>query len=73
MTHVCPARELAADTYLLKLQRLKVHTGSRFAHGFQPPETKLCRKQAELIPIDENGHVRSIEQGEAKQKIRSLN
>jgi hypothetical protein len=48
MTYACPAWELAADAYLLKLQRLqnkilrtigkfsKVHTGPRFAHGFQP-------------------------------------
>jgi hypothetical protein len=45
MTYACPACELAADTYLLKLQRLqqgslhhskfsKVHTGPRFAHCF---------------------------------------
>jgi hypothetical protein len=47
LTYACPAWELAADTYLLKLQRLqnkvlrpignfpKVHTGPRFAHSFQ--------------------------------------
>jgi hypothetical protein len=47
MTYACPAWLLAADTYLLKLQLLqnssphhwkfsRVHTGPRFAHGFQP-------------------------------------
>jgi hypothetical protein len=47
MTCACPAWELAADTCLLKLQRLqnkvlhqqkfsKAQTGQRFADGFQP-------------------------------------
>jgi hypothetical protein len=46
-TYACPAWEFAADTSLLKLQRLKtrfssplkfskVHTGRRRAHSFQP-------------------------------------
>jgi hypothetical protein len=41
MTYACPAWELAADTHLLKLQRLhhwkfsKVHTGPRYAHTFR--------------------------------------
>jgi hypothetical protein len=44
MTYACPAWEFAADTHLIKLQRLqnkalctklfKAHTGSRNAHGF---------------------------------------
>jgi hypothetical protein len=47
MSYAFPAWESVADTYHLKLQRLqnkvlriivnfKVHTGLRFAHGFQP-------------------------------------
>jgi hypothetical protein len=47
MSYAWPARKLAADTYLLKLQRLqnkvlkplkflKVHTRLQFTHGFQP-------------------------------------
>jgi hypothetical protein len=51
MTYACPAWEFAADNHLLKLQRQqnkvllhhwkfsKVHTDSRFAHGFQ---TSVC-------------------------------
>jgi hypothetical protein len=31
--------------------------------------TKLCRKQAEVIQNHENEHVRSIGQGEARQKM----
>jgi hypothetical protein len=46
ITYACPAWELAADTYLLKLRRLqnkvvrtiwkvsKVHTSPRYAHSF---------------------------------------
>jgi hypothetical protein len=48
MTYACPAWEIAADTCLLKLQRMqnkdlrttgkfsKVRIGPRFEHGFQP-------------------------------------
>jgi hypothetical protein len=59
-TYACPAWELAAGTYLLKLQCLQnkvLHTNGNFprctlvAHGFQPVYaynyiTKLCRQQA---------------------------
>jgi hypothetical protein len=86
MTYACTAWELAADTHLLKLQRLQnnVHrttvnfprcTLVRDLHtAFNLPYvsdyiTKLCGQQAEVIQNHENGHVRSIGQGEARQKI----
>jgi hypothetical protein len=47
-----------------------MHTGPRFAHGFQPSvcTTKLCRQQAEVIQKHENEHVRGIGQGEASRR-----
>jgi hypothetical protein len=47
MTYSCPAWELAADTYILKISHAKqgsehhwkfskMHTGPRFAQSFQP-------------------------------------
>jgi hypothetical protein len=49
MTYACPTREYAADSRLLKLQRLQkqkpftfgnqVHTSPQIAHGFQ---NSLC-------------------------------
>jgi hypothetical protein len=54
MIYSCTASEFAADSHLLKLQRLqnKAHTGSRFTHGIQYTYgyiTKLCRQHAEII------------------------
>jgi hypothetical protein len=51
----------------------KVHTGPRFALGFQTSIrkdyiTKLCRQQAEVIQNYENEYVRSIGQGEARHR-----
>jgi hypothetical protein len=81
MTYACPAWEFAADTYLLKLQRLqnkvlKLHTGPRFIHGFQP---SLCirlynnRQQAVVIQNHKNERVRIIGQGEARhRKYKSI-
>jgi hypothetical protein len=51
----------------------KMHTGPRFAHDFQPSVSirlnkKLSRQQAEAIQNHENEHVRSIGQGEARQR-----
>jgi hypothetical protein len=83
MTYACPAWELAADTYLLKWQRLKnkvlrtignfprctqvrdLHTAFNLPYDYI---TKLCRQQAEVIQTHENQHVRSIGQGEARQR-----
>jgi hypothetical protein len=82
MTYACPTWEFAADSHLLKLQRLKkqssphhwkfskVHTGSRFAYGFQTSLytiydyiTKLYRQQAEVARNQENENVRNSGQG----------
>jgi hypothetical protein len=85
ITCTCPAWELAADTYLVKLQRLQnkvlrtignfprctlgrdMHTAFNLPYVYDYI-TKLCRKQAEVIRNDENEHVRSIGQGEAKHR-----
>jgi hypothetical protein len=77
MTYACPAWEFAAETYLLKLQRLQNKVGNlprctlfRDIHvAFQIPYaydyiTKLCRRQAEIIHNRENENVRNIGQGE---------
>jgi hypothetical protein len=87
MTYACPAWELEANTYLLKLHRLQNNvlrtiasfprcTPVRDLHtAFNLPYvndciTTLCRKQAELIQIHENEHVRNIRigQGEARHR-----
>jgi hypothetical protein len=87
MTYACPTLELAADTCLLKLQRLQnkvLRTIGNFPRwtsvrnwhtAFTLPYiydyiTKLCKQQAEVIQNHENEQVRSIGQGEARQKIR---
>jgi hypothetical protein len=88
MTYACPAWEFAADTHLLKLQRLQNKvlrsTGNfpvRDLHVtlktpcFYDFITKLCWQQAEVIQNHHNPNVRSIGQGEAphrKYKILKL-
>jgi hypothetical protein len=51
----------------------KVHTGPRFAHGFQPSYvydyiTKLCRQQAEIVQNHENDYDRSKGQDEVTHR-----
>jgi hypothetical protein len=49
----------------------KVHTGLRFAHGFQTSVhyvAKLCRQQAEVIQNHENANVHNIGQGKARHR-----
>jgi hypothetical protein len=76
--------ELAAGTYLLKLQPLQnkvLHTIGyfprctlvRYLHtAFNLPHvfyiTNLCRQQAEVIQYHENEHVRGIGQCEARHR-----
>jgi hypothetical protein len=81
ITYACAAWELAADTYLLKLQRLQnkvlrtignfpvrdMHTAFNLPYVYDYI-SKLCRKQAEAIRNNENEHVRDIEQGEARHR-----
>jgi hypothetical protein len=77
MTYVCPAWELAADTYLLKLVLCTIGkfprcTPDRDLHtAFNLPYvydyiTKLWRQQAEVIQNREDEHVRNIRQGETR-------
>jgi hypothetical protein len=90
MTYACPAWELAADTYVLKLQLLQnkvlrttgnfprctpvrdLHTAfNRLPHIYiyiSDYVTRLCRQQAEVMQNYENGHVRSMRQGEARHR-----
>jgi hypothetical protein len=77
MTYACPAWELAAAPtkhgFPHNWKFSKVHTGLRFAHGFQHSlcirlYKKLCRQQAEVIQNYENEHVCSIGQGEARHR-----
>jgi hypothetical protein len=85
MTYACAYWELAADAYLLKLQRLQIKvlritanfsscTPVRDLHmAINLPRvydyvTKWCRQQAEILQNYENGHVRSIGQGEIRQR-----
>jgi hypothetical protein len=85
VTYACLAWEFAAETHVLKLQRLQnsvlrtignfprhtsvrdMHVASRipYVYGY---ETKLCRKQAEVIQNHENENVRYIGQGEAQHR-----
>jgi hypothetical protein len=77
MTYDCPAWELAADTCLLKLQRLQnmvlctignvrdLHTTFNFPYIYDYI-TKVCRQQAEVIHNHENVRVRSIGHGEVR-------
>jgi hypothetical protein len=77
--------ELVANTYVLKLQRLRNYRFSALSVIFQGARrsamhtafnlpsvydyiTKLCSQQAEIIQNHENGHVRSIGQGEARHR-----
>jgi hypothetical protein len=64
LTYACPAWELAADTYLLKLQRMQNkdlytignfprHTAFNFPYVYNYI-TELCRQQAEVIQNHEN-------------------
>jgi hypothetical protein len=92
MTYACPAWELAADTYLLELQRLPnrvLRTIENFPRCTSVLDlhtalhlpcvyvyiTKLCKQQAEVIQNQENEHVRSTGQGEARhgKSKRGLN
>jgi hypothetical protein len=81
MTYASPAWEFAADTHLLKLQRLQNKVlrtigklPIRDLHlAFQIPYvydyiTKLCRQQAEVIQNHDNENVRSIGQGETPHR-----
>jgi hypothetical protein len=82
LIHVCPAWKFAADSHLLKLQRLQVlrtignllrRTPTRDLHvafGIQclyDFVTKLCRQQATVMLNNGNGNMRSIGQGEARR------
>jgi hypothetical protein len=65
-----PAKRSSAHNWKFS----KVHTGPRFANGFQSSLwiqlyiTQLCSQQAEVIQNHENEHVRSIGQGEARHR-----
>jgi hypothetical protein len=80
MVYACPTCELAAETQILKLQRLQnkvLRTTGNFPRCIPVHDlhtalsyvydyiTKLCRQKADVIQNDENEHVRSIGQGEA--------
>jgi hypothetical protein len=78
MAYACPAWELAADTYLLILQRLQNKvlrttgnfpwcTASNLPYVYDYV-TKLCRQQTEVIQNRENEHVRSIGQGKTRHR-----
>jgi hypothetical protein len=71
MTYAYFAWELAADTYLLKLQLLQIR--ALRAIGKFPRCTRLSafhtytwRQQAEVMQNHENEHIRIIGQGEAR-------
>jgi hypothetical protein len=84
MTYACPTWEFAADSHLLKLQRLQNRalrttgglprcTPTRSLHRiFQIPYVcdyiKICRKQAEVIQTHDNVNVRSIGKIEAQHR-----
>jgi hypothetical protein len=84
MTYVCPAWELAADTYLLKLQHLQnkiFSTTGNFPRctpvsdshaAFNDYIRNLCRQQAEITQNQVNEHVRGIGQGEARHRKYKL-
>jgi hypothetical protein len=82
MTYASPAWEFAADTHLMRLQRLQnkvLRTIGNFprrtpVRAFKVPYvqdyiTKLCRQQAEVIQNHVNESVRNIGQGEARQRV----
>jgi hypothetical protein len=68
MTYSFPAWEFAAHTHLLKFELLqqgyphhwkfsKMHTGPRFAHGFQP---SVClRLHKKIVQATSRGHTNS--------------
>jgi hypothetical protein len=76
--------ELAADTYILKLQRMQKNfcTIGNYPSCTPVPDlhtafnlpyvydyiTKLCRQQAEVIQNHGNEHVRGIGQGDARHR-----
>jgi hypothetical protein len=80
MTYPCPAWGFAADTHLMKLQRLC--TIGKFPRNIpirdmliylQIPYvydniTKLCRQQAQVIQHHDNVHVCNVGQGEARYR-----
>jgi hypothetical protein len=81
MTYASPAWEFAADTHILKLQR--VHNNVLRITGNFPMRTpvrewniphiydyvtKLCRQQAEVIQNHENGNVRNKGQRETRHR-----
>jgi hypothetical protein len=80
--YACPAWELAADTYLLTVQRWQSTVLLDIGHfprctpvrdlhtAFNVCDylTKLCRRQEEFIKNHENVHVHCIGQGEARYR-----
>jgi hypothetical protein len=84
MTYASPAWEFAADSHLVKLQRLQNKvlrtignlprsTPIRDLHmAFNIPYVydyiKLCRQQAEVIQNHDNENVRNIGQGDARHR-----
>jgi hypothetical protein len=59
MTYACPAWELAADTYLLKLQRIqnKVLAPLEIVHRFQPSECILLYNK--IVQATSRSHTKS--------------
>jgi hypothetical protein len=80
MTYASPAWEFAADTHLIKLQRLQnnvLRTTGNFPRrtpvrdlhmASKAHTTKLCRQQAEVIQNHDSENVRSIGQGKARHR-----
>jgi hypothetical protein len=74
MTYSCPAWEFAADSQLLKLQRLQnkvLHTTGKFAKCTQyiyDYIMKLCIQQEEVVQNHEKANVRDIGIGEARHR-----
>jgi len=78
ITYACPASDFAADSHLLKLQRLQNidlrttgnvprRTPTRALHRtFMMIHKKICRKQAEVIQTHHNVNVRNIDRNEAQ-------
>jgi hypothetical protein len=77
MTYACPTWELAADTCLLKLQRMQnvprctrvrcLHAAFNLSYAYDYI-TRLSKKQAEVIQNHENEHVRNLGQGEVRHR-----
>jgi hypothetical protein len=70
MTYACPTCEFAADTHLMKLQRLQNRVLPAIGNlDRRTPVRDLhlaCKRQAEVILNHENPNVRAIGQGESK-------